>query len=475
MSYKIIIVEDAIIVAKHLKRVLENNGYEVVNTFVSGEELLEYLKGHLLPDLIFMDIMLAGDLDGIQTTQQVMEMGHVPVIYLTALTDRATILRAKHTTPFGYIIKPFEEHALLTTLEMARYKFETEEALKLSTERFATTVHALSEGIITIDSQLKVNFINKAASQMLDIAEEEALDHPIDRWFQVEHLTTGEKVAIYPDTSQLPEIPERCLLVSRGGKKTPIGHVEVISMYRSVGELMGAVVKFQDITAEMAHEQFQREKELARLSALIEGQEIERARVSRELHDGIGQLLNAIKYSYHDEMGHTPGSQVSRLINETIHETSRISENLLPSKLRNFSLKTCIASLCSSNPFNTTTIINFDSNDEDIDLELSKKVNVFRIAQEGITNAMKYAQATMVSVQLYRIEDKVVLTIEDDGKGFDLQAVQRDVTKNHHGLQNMVDRVEIMRGTIEIDSKPELGTIISVEIPYENSENFVGG
>jgi signal transduction histidine kinase len=470
MPHRIIIVEDAIIVSKHLRRVLENNGYDVVNTFVSGEELLAYLQEHPLPEVIFMDIMLAGVLDGIQTTEKVLEMGHVPVIYLTALTDRSTILRAKHTTPYGYLIKPFEEHALLTSLEMALYKFQTEEALKISQERFAITVNTLREGIITLDGSFKVDFINQSAKGYLGLASQESLATDLAEIFQLKDLDTSTPITLTFDTYQsLLGLPARAWLVGLSGVKTPIGHLEVIPLHNSRAEFIGAVVKFQDITEELEFEQLQRERERNRLSALIEGQEIERARVSRELHDGIGQLLNAIKYSYQEEPGTSQGSSVSRLINEAIHETSRISENLLPSKLRNFSLKTCIASLCNSNHFNTKTLINFDCGDYDIDLELSKKVNVFRIAQEGINNALKYADATMISVQLYKIDDKVVLTIEDDGGGFDKEAVKDDLSKNHHGLQNMVDRVEIMRGTIEIESSPQLGTIISVEIPYEKS------
>src|SRR5437868_6397247 len=100
----ILIVEDSFIVAFHLQKTLESEGYTVVGTEASGESALELLEKKK-PDLVLMDIMLSGKLDGIETTRIIRSRYNLPVIYITALTDKETIQRAKITEPYGYLTK----------------------------------------------------------------------------------------------------------------------------------------------------------------------------------------------------------------------------------------------------------------------------------------------------------------------------------------------------------------------------------
>ena len=115
---RILIVEDKAIIAEHLAATLEHAGYTVTGKISSGEEAIRQVESEA-PDLILMDIHLAGKLDGIQTTEQINRRHAVPVIYLTDFHDKSTIDRAKSTRPAAYLLKPFKEQDLLVAIEIA--------------------------------------------------------------------------------------------------------------------------------------------------------------------------------------------------------------------------------------------------------------------------------------------------------------------------------------------------------------------
>jgi FOG: CheY-like receiver len=115
---RILIVEDEYIVAMGIKRMLKSLGYTVTGVALSGEDAIS--KAELtFPDIILMDIMLKGDIDGIEAAKEIRERFDVPVVYLTAYSDNKILERAERTEPFGYIIKPFDEKDLYSSIEVA--------------------------------------------------------------------------------------------------------------------------------------------------------------------------------------------------------------------------------------------------------------------------------------------------------------------------------------------------------------------
>jgi len=132
---KICIVEDESIVAFDLKRHLELSGYEVCGVFSSGEETLAQFE-NLSPDLVLMDIKLKGTMDGLETASIIKERYKIPVIILTAFADDETLERAKLTDPFAYIIKPFEDRKLKTTIEITLSRYRLEKRLIESEEKY---------------------------------------------------------------------------------------------------------------------------------------------------------------------------------------------------------------------------------------------------------------------------------------------------------------------------------------------------
>jgi CheY-like chemotaxis protein len=120
---KILVVEDENIVALEIKKRLQKLGYIVPGVASTGEDAIIKVEG-ILPDLVLMDIMLKGEIDGIQAAGEIRSRFNIPVIYLTAYSDEETLERAKLTEPYGYILKPFEEDDLRTTIEIALYRHQ---------------------------------------------------------------------------------------------------------------------------------------------------------------------------------------------------------------------------------------------------------------------------------------------------------------------------------------------------------------
>ena len=143
---KILIVEDENIVALNLQTRLKSLGYQVAGMASTGEDAVKKCA-ETMPDLVLMDIMLRGEMDGVAAADQIREKYHVPVVYLTAYADDVTLERAKVTEPFGYMLKPFEVKEIRTTIEIALYKHRMDRLLQESEERYSVAVHGSNDGI----------------------------------------------------------------------------------------------------------------------------------------------------------------------------------------------------------------------------------------------------------------------------------------------------------------------------------------
>src|SRR5678809_1573389 len=145
-TVRMLVVEDERIVSMDLQRRLKAMGYEIAGSAVSGEEAIEKAEA-LRPDMVLMDIMLDGQLDGIQAAEVIRARFAIPVIYLTAYADTATLERAKITEPFGYILKPFEERELHGHIENVLYKNRLEQRLRDSEERYVLASLGTNDGV----------------------------------------------------------------------------------------------------------------------------------------------------------------------------------------------------------------------------------------------------------------------------------------------------------------------------------------
>jgi CheY-like chemotaxis protein len=143
----ILIVEDDGIVAIDIENSLKKLGFSVIAMVPSGEEALEKVAEYK-PDLVLMDIVLKGEMNGTEAAKQIRSQFNIPIVYLSAYAEEEILERAKVTEPFGYIIKPFEDRELNTAIEMALYKHKMEKRLKESEEWLSTTLKSIGDAVI---------------------------------------------------------------------------------------------------------------------------------------------------------------------------------------------------------------------------------------------------------------------------------------------------------------------------------------
>ena len=163
---QILVVEDEFITASDIKRSLVKMGYDVPATVDNGPGAIEK-AGEYKPDLILMDINLIGPMNGIEAARQIRERYGIPVIYLTAQSDDATVEKAVSSDPFGYIIKPLEERTLKTNIQMALYKHAMEKKSKEQDRIIRTLINTTSDGAVLLDLEGRVLVINAAFAERL--------------------------------------------------------------------------------------------------------------------------------------------------------------------------------------------------------------------------------------------------------------------------------------------------------------------
>jgi PAS domain S-box-containing protein len=188
-SPKILIVEDDHIIAKGLSHRLKNLGYEVCAIASTGEEAIEK-AAERSPDLVLMDIRLEGNMEGTEAAISIRSSLNLPIVFVTAHADKAVLELAKKAEPFGYLVKPYNEKDLRSTLEMALYKVRTEKALVYAKEEWERTFDAVSDLIMVLDRDYTIRQANRAAGDRLGMTREELVgqkcfelvhkrDHPL--------------------------------------------------------------------------------------------------------------------------------------------------------------------------------------------------------------------------------------------------------------------------------------------------------
>ncbi|MGD2072953.1 MAG: PAS domain S-box protein, partial [Candidatus Thorarchaeota archaeon] len=166
MIRRILIVEDETIVAQDIRDHLENIGYEVCGIVSSGNQAIKKTK-KLRPDLVLMDIVLKGDMDGIEAAEHIRSTYDIPIVYLTAYSDDETLQRAITTYPYGYLLKPFEEKELQITLEMALYRHDIEKKVKEAEARYKALFDRSLYAVYVHDMEGNIIDANQTALDLL--------------------------------------------------------------------------------------------------------------------------------------------------------------------------------------------------------------------------------------------------------------------------------------------------------------------
>jgi|GEM_PF-3055071 len=298
----ILVVEDDKFTARSLNHYLIQLGYIVLATVESGEEALMKVKEYS-PDIILMDILLQGDFDGIDTSQKIKAEFDVPVIYITSGAQKELIHRAKLTTPFGFIIKPFTQDDLFTQIEIALYKHSNDATLKKlqESERFlASITKNINDAILTVSPRLEVLYQNEAArysfNQVIDIGKPQTLI-PFLRALQEGFAESiDEKVRYKMMGIPFDNEENECIAIVQNKTiwfQYSIDFIEVTSLHQQ----RSIVIIFRDITISknaqnalkdshtlLEHRVEERTKELEQANTLLLQEVANRARAEARLH-----------------------------------------------------------------------------------------------------------------------------------------------------------------------------------------------
>ncbi|RJQ24318.1 MAG: GGDEF domain-containing response regulator [Nitrospiraceae bacterium] len=269
---KILVAEDESIVGLHIADSLRKLGYAVPAVVASGEEAVRK-SGELRPDLILMDIVLKGDMDGIEAAGLIRSRFNIPVIYLTAYGDDETLRRAKITEPLGYILKPFKERELHTAIEIALYRHEMETKLKKMERWLATTLRSIGDAVIAADENINITFMNKTAEDMTGWKQEDAIGKKLTEVFNIkgEETRTVEWVLANKVLKEgvIINLAEDSLLITRDSKEIPIS--DSAAPIKEEHGIPGIVIVFRDIT---------------------DRKQLEEALIFRDCHDSLTGLPN---------------------------------------------------------------------------------------------------------------------------------------------------------------------------------------
>lgn len=329
MTKSLLVVEDEVLVARDIKSRLTRMGYEVLGTASKGAEAIEKALS-LRPDLILMDIHLQDEIDGVDAAIKIRETYDVPVIFCTAYSNEETLERAKVSTPYGYVLKPFDNRELEINIEIALYKHQMEKDLANTRQRLDATLTSISDGVIVTDLQGKVCLFNHMAERITGWRKQNAEAAGLSR---VMLLRPFDEAGEEFDTAALSAgnsvVNLRQRLVRANQAQLPI---EISTNVIQSGSDELVVITFRDITRQISFEEKIRKSAffddltgLANRSLFID--RLERAITRRERgakDDFAVVFIDLDGFSTINEgLGHQHGDQLLKVVGTRIEQTVR--------------------------------------------------------------------------------------------------------------------------------------------------------
>lgn len=247
---KILVVEDEGVVAWHVQEALQALGHQVIAIATNARQAIQ-IATQQRPDLVLIDICLQGKNDGVSAAEYLYLHLNLPVVYLTAHADESTLKRATETSPFGYVVKPFQEAVLQSTIQVALRRHQVEVAIKDTQQWYATTLVSIGDATIATDVDGFITFMNPAAEFFTGWTQEQALGEFAARVLDLINEETGAAIdnpilaaLCQGDTITLPDC---AILRSRDGTERPVGDSASPIRNRD-GEIIGGVMVFQDMS-----------------------------------------------------------------------------------------------------------------------------------------------------------------------------------------------------------------------------------
>lgn len=443
---RVLVVEDEAIIAEDLKRRLQSFGYIVIATATTGQDAVAKAAA-MQPDLVLMDIVLRGDMDGIQAANLMREQLGIPVVYLTSHADSTTVNRAVTTEPFGYILKPLDDRELSITIEMALYRHHAEKKLRDMERWLKTTLNSVGDGLIATDAAGCISLMNPQAEHLTGWTSAESIGRPLSDVFSIRDARSGQPLPL-PTMQVLKEGPVThldpyVLLQTRDQRKIYI-HDSVAPICDDAGAVTGAVLVFRDTT-----KQVRAEEALRRLHVDLERQVAERTAELASANKDLESFSYSVSHElraplraiagYSDMLAEGLGAGEESETTEwlaAVFRNIRRMEGMLEGFLE---LARVQRSDLTKRPIDMNRLV------EDVVAEMSLQtlepvprlqIKPLPDAQGGdapmlrqvwsnlISNAVKFSRHTAsphIEIDGHEVDTECVYSIKDDGVGFDMQ------------------------------------------------------
>lgn len=364
------------------------------------------------------------------------------------------------------------QHYVAELEERISERKRAEEALRESEERYRELFENARDAIYVHDLEGNYTSINRAAEKLSGYSREEILGRNFAEFVSREHIGQARD-CLFAKLAQSGETTYEVDVIAKDGRRVPV-EVSSRAIYEN-GAIIGVQGTARDIT-----ERKQTQDTLRMFSRqLIEAQEDERRRIARDLHDQIGQTLTAVKMNLHSVQRFCAAPEAVHCIKDNIDAVDEalrlvrdLSVDLRPPLLDDLGLATALCWYVDrySQRAGVATEIKIDLPNHNERFSRDLETACFRIAQEALTNVVRHARATLVSLRLTRKQTVLEMIVKDDGAGFDPAALRRRASRAATlGLLGMQERAHAAGGAVDICSAPAKGTTIRFTAPLEDT------
>ncbi len=457
---RILVVEDETIIALDIEQQLRNLGYQPLGFVTTGEEALLQCE-ELVPDVVLMDIQLAGSVDGIAAAQLIRQQNNLPVVMLTAYSSDDILLRAKIAEPFGYVLKPFSTDELRIAIEMALYKHRTETRLRISDQ----ALHSISQGVLIFDAQHQLCLINTAFTAITGYTKEDISSH---EW---QFLTASNadpaalQALLQAQQSLLHATGE--ILCQRKDGSLFWNEMTINSILDKRGQMTHQIYVIRDVSARKhALDQL---RELS--SRQMQIKENEHKQIAREIHDDLGSLLYGIQSCLSVLSDYSPSAdptlkQATEMASTAIDTMRKMITKLRPSVLDHLGVWAALEWYCGQMAQRTELSCDYliDPEIEEIEVKPDAATAIFRIAQELLSNVLRHAKANEVEVQVSRAGPNVCITVADNGVGISNEQI---MSEDSWGIIGMYERAHSFQGDLKLRRQENAGTLATLQLPLE--------
>ncbi|OIQ27576.1 MAG: hypothetical protein BM564_12450 [Bacteroidetes bacterium MedPE-SWsnd-G2] len=493
MNSNILIVDDNPRNLQVLGNILKNEDY-TIEFALNGTSAITWV-GEKDFDLILLDVMMP-EMDGFEVCKVIRSQfvtKDVPIIFLTAKTDRESVIKGFEIGGQDYISKPFDAKELLVRVKThidlkkskqalkelnrdleSKVKSRTQElatsneALKESKKRYKYALEASNDGIWDWNLETDSIEFSVALYTMLGYENNEFPQsrQEIQKRTHPDDLRGRDEQAYISKLIEQDDqyFQEEYRLKTKSGEYKWIRVMGQVIERNGYGNIKRMIGTHTDITLE-------KQKNYEILDAILKTEDRERSRISKDIHDGLQQTLTISLLNFkvaRDQVDALSEEAQNKFavgwdyLKKGISESRFVAHSLMPKAIVDYGLVSACESLIDlMNNTVEKTSFNFLTNFGEKRIEHQQvEMTLYRILQEGLNNIIKYAKATKVDIQLKDYDDILLLTIEDNGVGFDASKL----TNTGLGLKSIQNRLETINGHFEIDSSPNNGTVLLVEI-----------